>query len=118
MLKDKNILEEFNLVEEIEDKTAEEINGGITVYNELANRKAIGVYDPLTQKTQVHVIAGKGTARFHISGNSFLFYDRDNTVGYQMTWVFGGHQPISNDTVLTMNLGDDGLVYVGGVLAG
>lgn len=84
MLKDKNILDKFDLVEELEERVAETINGGLNVRNDRPYRKTLFVLNPNNSTCQVYQINSGATQT--ILGES-LFYVWDKQPG--VAWDFG-----------------------------
>lgn len=83
MLKNKSVLDKFDLVEELEDQIAETINGGITIRNTLFQQKSILVINPANLNTTSYQLQAGGQIQVPGGENLFFVWDQDNVAN---TW--------------------------------
>ncbi len=108
MLKDESILEKFDLVEELEDKIAETINGGLNVKNDRPYRKTLFVLNPNNSTAQIYQI-NSGATQTILGENLFFVWDKQPGAAWDFD-IRGGFLS-SDQLVLRNDSGQDILDY-------
>lgn len=85
MLKNKSIVEQLNLVKELDDRTAQTFNGGVTIDNETGSKQTL---------YWIHPLSGKCGRLTLPDGKSGTVYRNEVTLIYDRNPYRGQWEPI------------------------
>ena len=88
MLKNKSLVDQFDLVEQLDDRTAQAINGGVSIKNETGSKQTLYWIHPLSGK------CGRLTLRDGVSGT---VDKNDVTIIYDRNPYRGQWEPMISD---------------------